>query len=249
MRLITIAPSHYCDKVRLALELAQLDYVEQAHLPVFHAPFVRRASGTRTTPVLITPEGALTDSTQILKHLQTLAASAWRPYPEDGPRRAEVERLEDLFDERLGPATRRLAYAHLLPDRDLALSVLRQGAPAWQLKALTLLYPAFAQLLKRGLVLNDQGVRRSLGRVDEVFDEVDALLSDGRAYLVADRLTAADVTFAALAAPVLGPDQYHVRLPAMERLPAPMQALMARYRARAAGRWAMALYAQLRPAP
>ncbi len=65
-RLVTISFSHYCDKARWALDHAGLAYREEAHLPGFHAPAVARAGGTRTTPVLVTDEGVLPDSKDIL---------------------------------------------------------------------------------------------------------------------------------------------------------------------------------------
>jgi len=36
MRLITIPMSHYCEKARWALSHAGVDFVEEAHLQVFH---------------------------------------------------------------------------------------------------------------------------------------------------------------------------------------------------------------------
>jgi len=55
-----------------------------------------------------------------------------------------------------------------------------------------------------GMGINEEGRAVAMRRIKEVFAEVEALLSDGRKYLTGASFTAADLTFAALAAPALG---------------------------------------------
>ena len=77
-------------------------------------------------------------------------------------------------------------------------------------------WPVVARFAKRRLDIT-AGVERDDERVvwDE-FDFVGELLADGRPYLCGDRFTAADLTFAALAAPMVVPPEYTVRLPQPE---------------------------------
>ena len=49
-RLITIGPSHYCEKARWALERAGIEYVEHAHAPILHYAATLVLRGQRTTP-------------------------------------------------------------------------------------------------------------------------------------------------------------------------------------------------------
>ena len=55
------------------------------------------------------------------------------------------------------------------------------------------------------------------------FDAIAARLADGRPYLTGDRFTAADLTFACLAAAVVLPPEYGVALPQPEALPGPVR--------------------------
>src|SRR5262245_13279100 len=119
-RLITIAISHYCEKARWALDRLDIEYQEEAHLPFFHIPAVKRQRGRRSTPVLVSAAGVFPDSTQILGYLDRYASPSGRLYPDDSSWR-EVSELEEHFDEGLGVEARRFVYHYLLPSRDLVL--------------------------------------------------------------------------------------------------------------------------------
>ena len=64
--------------------------------------------------------------------------------------------------------------------------------------------------------------------------------------MVGDRLTAADLTFAALAAPVLFPVSYRAAYPALDDVPAAMRDEILRLRDTDAGRFALRLFSQER---
>ena len=63
--------------------------------------------------------------------------------------------------------------------------------------------PILVPLIRTAFRITPDSAERSRQRVHEVFREVDKYLRDGRRFLVGDRFTAADLTFAALASPVL----------------------------------------------
>jgi len=245
-RLITIPFSHFCEKARWALDRAGVRYTEEGHLPVFHARAVRRAGGARQVPVLVTDEGVINDSTQIVAWADARGDAARRLFPEDPALRADVSRWEDRFDEELGPHARRWGYGKILPDRAFTTAQMRKNVPAWEHAALRLSYPIAASLLRRGLKATDAGVARSEAKLRALFDEVSATLGDGRRYLAGDRLTAADVAFASLAGPVLLPDGYAAWLFSYDEAPRTMRPLVDALRVTPAGRHALRVYAEER---
>ncbi len=252
-RLIIIPPSHYCEKASWALRLAGVPYTQEAHAPLLHAPAVKRAGGGRSTPVLVTPEGVLKDSEEILAWLEERPEAAWRPYggaAVSGEERAAARGWEERLGRDLGPHTRRFAYFHILPlPRPLSLECVIDGAPAWERRWARLAWPLIRWVMRRSMRIDAAGAARSRERIDSCFEEVAADLAanpdGGGERLVGRLLTAADLTFATLAAPVLLAPGYGARLPPEEQLPAALRAEVARYRAHPAGRYALRVYEEL----
>lgn len=241
-RLITIPPSHYCEKARWALEKSGIPYREEGHPPLLHRLATKFAKGGRTTPVLVTGDRVLADSTDILEFIHVEHAEGWRPYPLDSQRRVEAEELEELFDTRLGPHTRRLAYYHLLQDNRLFMKTVLAGVGNVERLVFRASAPLIKKLMRVGMRIDDEGAERSLGYVRTVFDTVDELLSDGRSYLVGKTFSAADLTFAALAAPVLLPRDYGSPLPSLDEVPPELLAQIEEFRSSPAGAFALRVY-------
>jgi glutathione S-transferase len=238
-RLITIPISHYCEKARWALERAGLPYREEPHLQAIHWAHVWRAGRGRTAPVLVTEEVVLTESADILRWVD--ARSELRLYP------PEAAALEARFDDELGPHGRRWMYHRILARPDLVRAYGATGVPRWERAALPPFLPLVKRVINRYLDVDDVTAAESRERVRAVFDQVGARLADGRRYLVGDSFTAADLTFAALAASVLVPSRYGVPLPPVEGLPEPFASEVRAMREHPAGRFALRLYDQERP--
>jgi len=248
LRLVTIPISHYCEKARWALERADMPYREERHIQGVHQVAARRAGGGKTVPVLVTDDGAIGESQEILEWIDERTPAELRLFPTEPSARAEVQSLCKRLDEQFGPQGRRLMYVHMLPARKLVLSFNNQGVPRWE-----------DQALRHGWTVIQHFVKRELGIVpgveveDEaaVFRELDhvaGLLSDGRPYLCGERFSAADLTFAALSAPVIIPSVYGVSLPQPEVMPAQLAAIVERAREHPAGRFALTLFANHRRA-
>lgn len=194
-------------------------------------------------PALITDGRGVGGSARILRELDGRAAPERRLYPADPERRTQVEELEDLFDRQLGPATRRIAYSHLLPHRREVLDLLSHGVPAWERHLVRLLWPFLRSFLRRGLRIDAAGVERSRARVHELFELVASRLTGP--FLVGDRFSAADLTFAALSAGVLAPPEYGAPV-VLPQLTASQHTEIEGFRAHPAGQFALRLYRQER---
>ena len=248
MRLLTIPISHYCERARWALEHAGIGYEEEQHLQMFHARHARRVTGGSTSlPVLVTDEGqVLSDSRDILRFADQHRVRGRSLYPSDSAALDEVRALEDVYALDLGVESRRLMYFHFLDWGRPALRFNAASAPAWERWTLRVGFPVAASVLRRFLDVREETATRAHARVLEVFDEVAERLGDGRPYLVGDRFTAADLTFAALAAAVVVPEGYGVELPQPPDLPPGIRALVEGFREHPAGAFALRVFREHR---
>ena len=240
--LITISFSHYCEKARWALDRCGIAFEERANLPLFAYLATYRASRTKTVPILVAGDTTLTDSTEIVAWCD--ARKPGTLLPADPAQRGEALALEDDFDRDLGPATRRWGYAQLI-DEPRVVPYLGSRVPRWQAVGLKVARPVAMGMIKRGLDITPDGVARSLAKIEDSFARVTGLLADGRRYLVGDRFTVADLTFAALAAPVLLPDQLDVGLPPYEMF-GDARAQIDTWRATPAGAFAQRMFKEER---
>jgi glutathione S-transferase len=237
--LVTIPISHYCEKARWALDRAGVAYEERRHLPALHRVAVRRAGGGLTAPVLVCPEGeVLRESAQIVIWADARAAS-----PEARIDLApEAKALADDYDERLGPATRLWVYHQMFDHPHLVAEAMTDGVPGWQRHAFRVGNKALGKVIARVLVINDDTAVEAERTFRDVFASADALLADGRPYLAGERFSIADLTFAALAAPLIAPPKYGVTLPPVEQLPPGMVAVVREHRETPAGRHALRMF-------
>jgi glutathione S-transferase len=242
-RLITIPISHFCEKARWALHRAGLDYREERHIQGVHQLAAKRAGGGITTPVLVADEGVFGESEDILRYADTHLPAERRLFPEDDE---EIVALSRWLDGGLGPDGRRVMYAHMLEQRGLMLDVNNQGVPAWEDRMLRATFPAVSGYVKKALGVTPTTIADDEPRVWAAFDAIGERLADGRPYLFGERFSAADLTFAALAAPAICPAEYTVRLPQLEELPSELADVIERFRLHPAGSFALRLFREER---
>jgi len=244
--LITIPISHYCEKARWALDRAGIAYLERAHLQVIHWIPVTRAGGRKTAPVLIWGDRVFADSADIVDEASAKAPPNCSLFPDDPTEAAEVRTLQSDFDAHLGPEGRRWMYNALRGNRDIAVAYGCTGVPAWQRRALPFAYPLAARIIDRYLDVTPATAARSEAEVRAIFDAVAERLDDRRPYLCGERFSAADLTFASLAAPMLMPPEYGVPLPQPEELPPAMAATVRELREHPAGVHALKMFREER---
>lgn len=211
-----------------------------------HIAAAKRAGGGRSTPVLKTPEGSFGDSTAILQYADDHGPPQLRLYPRDEQSRTEVMTLEDRFDAVLGPESRRWLYYEVFKDARRFSSYNLAGVPAWERRIFPFVLAPAKAVIRSRLDISPATATASLRLVNEELDFVAGLLADGRRYLVGDRFSAADLTFAALSAPLVAPIQYGTQLPQPDVMRASMSKLVRAWREHPAGVFALRMFAQER---
>jgi len=229
--------SHYNEKARWALDWKRLPHRRQALLPGPHLPRVWWLTGQTKVPVLQIDGETVADSTRIIGALER-RHPAPPLYPDDPAARARALALEDFFDEDLGPHVRRVGFHHLLPNTEKAIATLTVGESSTTRLLYGAVFPAVRTVMKRNLEIDAAHTEESRAKVTAALERVEAEL-DGRWYLVGDRFTVADLTAAALLAPLLRPPEFPYPLPPLEPSLADWRAALVD---RPAFRWAAEMY-------
>lgn len=234
--LITIPISHFCEKARWALDRAGIAYDERRYLPAVHRAALRRHRAL-TTPVLICDDaGTLRESADIVAYADARGGRIACDDP-------EARGLADAYDERLGPATRLWIYHALLARPDLTTRSMTAGVSAWQKAFWRVGFKPIGVAVTKVLKIDDRSAREAEQTFRAIFADVDERLADGRPYLAGDTFSIADLTFAALAAPLIAPPQYAVPLPAVDDLPPHVADVVREHRASPAGQHALKMFA------
>ena len=245
-RLITIAVSHYCEKARWALEWLKIPYVEESHVPIFHRLATRRY-GTKGVPVLITATGVFKDSTDILHHIDGISQAQQHLYPTDPKLRQEVEQLEELFDSKLGVHIRRWGYYYRVDDREAMREMWCEGASRIEKVGFDFAFPLMSRIVRRVYNVSAANAASSLQEIKQIFELVgDHLADDKRGYLVGESFSAADLTFAALAAPILRPKNHHITKFLRKEIDPQMAEVVLELRQTKAGKYALRQYREHR---
>ncbi len=243
-KFITLPVSHYCEKSRWAMDAVGMPYQEIAQAPAFHRSLTRKYGGT-TVPVLAHDGKNVHESAAINQYVDALVGGH-QLYSQDSQQRAEIIALEEKFDADLGTSVRQWAYAFLINEPKLLRQVWAARVPFWQACLVPIIVPKAQKLIRKMYRITDNAAEQSLQQIDAIFCDVEHQLSDGRDFLVANQFSAADIAFAALAAPILLPSKCQATMPTIDQIPAPMRLIVEQYRARPAGLYAMNVYAKKR---
>ena len=234
MRLYTFPISHYSEKARWALDYKSVDYDPVHLLPGPHVLTIKRLAKHTTVPVLSDGDVHVQGSSEIIDYVeQRFPKKPLTPTDHDEARRARE--LCDLADHEIGGPLRRILYDSLIRDGDTVKHLWTQHGPAWGKLFYAVAYPALARAVRRRYALKPDTRRRFL----DAIEKFDAAL-EGREFLAADAFGRADLTLAALLAPLITPPEHPLTWP--DRVPPEPVELADRIRDSATWRHAERMY-------
>ncbi len=241
--LYTFAMSHYSEKIRWLLDHEGIPYREVCMTPVFHmAPALSKGGrGQTTLPVLETPVATIQDSPRIIDWLAAQHAPL-RSLPQ--AQAAQIREVERRFNA-MGKDVARFLYHQIFGKADeMVIRLWIEYATPLQAKIIRAAYPLIRWGFKRKLKIHGAHIQRAEQRIADTLDWLDTRLADGRAYLCGDTLTVADITAAALLAPLACPDQHPVYgEPVFQQT---TREALARWHDRPALTWVRRVYAESR---
>ncbi len=205
--------SHYCEKVRWALDYNGIDYQAINLLPGLHAKVCKRLGGTTQVPVLEHGNAIVQGSSKALDYIEQLSEGE-RLREKDKSLALEVQKWEAYADENIGPHVRRIAYHDLLDRPDIVKPFFKKGGPWYGGIYVAAVYPKLATMMRRFMKINDEQVAKSKEALSDALSSIEKQRhsSDGP-YIVGDHFTRADLAYAALTAPFTLVDGYGLEWP------------------------------------
>jgi len=234
--------SHFNEKARWALDFKHIRHERRSLLPGPHLLKIKRMTGQTAVPVLILNGRTIFDSSRIIEALEQ-SHSALPLYPADPAERARALELENFLDEELGPYDRRWMF-HVTLDYPAYVAELFacDASPPARL-AYRVAFPALVPLLKRAMDITPATAEIARQKTLAALDRIERELQPS-GYLVGDRFTVADLTAAALCAPLLMPPEFPYPRPASS--PEPVEQMMASVAGHPAMRWVADIYSRHR---
>jgi glutathione S-transferase len=232
--------SHYCEKVRWALDYKRLDYRTVNLLPGLHMAKATKLSGSSSLPVLVHDGKIIKNSSDIVDYLDAHFPESPLT-PDNQALRQEAMEWEKFADEQIGIMVRAVCYHVLLDHPDMLIPIFTNGGPWYGRFVMPFIYPKLSSAMRNKMKLNQSTSQTALEQLDRAIDKLDAHLQN-RKFLVGDCFTRADLAVASLLAPLCKAEKYGVDWP--KQFPEPLEKISESYSGKTA--WVKRLYADYR---
>lgn len=224
LRLYQFAISHYCEKVRWALDYKNLNYETTNLLPGQHIKTMQKLTkgAGASVPVLVHEGEVIQGSSNILDYLErTFPDNPMTPV--DEPAKAQALAWEKRLDDLAGPAVRCYSYHHFLQRPKIVVPLLAAGTPFYNRILLSLAFSRVNEVMRKWMKINEKTAEQSRKVLEELLAELAEIYSQ-QPFLAGDAFSRADLTAASLFAPLFQPEAYPVPWPKPARIPKEIKA-------------------------
>jgi glutathione S-transferase len=224
--------SHYCEKIRWALDYKGLDYNKINWLPGLHLRSAKKIAPTSNVPILKQGGTIIQGSAQIIDYLDATFPEHALGF-EDPHLNAQAKEWERFADEHIGPHTRRIIYHDLLNYPDLVIPLFAHEGPWYSNFYFKLAYPKLTQIMRKVMKINANDVAASKEALQNALTKLNDMLNSKQGlagepvYLVGNRFSRADLSISALLAPLFLADKYGLNWP--NTWPPELQTLLESY--------------------
>ena len=213
--------SHYCEKVRWALDYKRVPYKKINLIPGTHVSRMLRIAERSEVPVLEHHGEVIQGSAAILDFLDKTFPE--RPLtPADESLAADAREWEARLDSLAGPSVRTFMYHYLLDQPQIIIPMLTAKQPffvPWMFRAG---YRKLSNTMRGWMNINEASAHKAMDDMDRILSDLRKIYANTR-FLVGDSFTRADLAACALFAPLYRPSGYGMKWPALKRIPEEMR--------------------------
>ena len=242
-QLTSVRISPFCELARWVLERQGIVYEEECHAPIWNVPYTKAAANTINVPAVRVPDAAF-QIAEFLNYIDARARANEKLFPADPAQRAEMNAFVHSMLTDLAIAIRLYAYSNMLPN-PMTGGLMTTRSPWWERVIVKVFYPLQKAAMRKVLLITPASTEAARVNILTSFDAISKRIQPG-GYLFGDRITAADLVFAAGTAPITLPPEYDAPFPAFSDSPPPMQATVLAVQATPAGQLALRVYRESR---
>lgn len=236
--------SHFNEKARWALAYKGLAHHREIYLPGPHMPAIRKLSGQTQTPVLQTNSGYIAGSAAIIDHLETSYPDP-PLYPAESPQRQQALQLQQTLDLELGPAVRTALFSALINELSYLCHMFAGHTTTPKRLAYRMTLPLVKGMIAKGNGTDDaDNIARCFERTMAWLDQLQQSLTPS-GYLVGDQFSVADLSAAALLAPIASVTHIDMKRP--DPIPDSVQHVFDQFSEHPTIGWVNQIYQQHRP--
>tara|TARA_R110002072_G_scaffold1598_3_gene13556 strand:+ start:13863 stop:14633 length:771 start_codon:yes stop_codon:yes gene_type:complete len=239
------ASSHFNEKARWALDFKNIPHQRISYLPGPHMGKIKKlTAGTGTSTPVLEAETVIQGSARIIDYLELLQSDP-ALYPTDGDNKSSALAWQSRMDSELGPAVRTVAFSIFVNEPGFLAKTFSIGKSLPVKTAYRAVIPLLTPVISKANGANSiENIERCAECVDQYLTEISKSVQ-ATGYLVGNSFSVADLTAAALLAPLAQLQHPDMRRPSP--IPATMQALTNAYAAHPAIDWVHRIYAEHRP--
>lgn len=232
--------SHFCEIARWALDFKKLQYRKTNLLPGAHIKIITRIAKNSSVPVLQDGDTYVQNSGDIISYLDDKYPK-FPLTPVNSAEKSACLEWERYLHREIGVNLRRFYYHHLLQHPSRMIALWAQNGPFLASLRLRLMYPVLRKKLRAFMDINEQTAASSRLAVIRAIDRLEESHATSE-FLVGGHFTRADLTAAAMLAPMIEPPAYGIDWP--QERPKAVDEFVAQQRERLG--WVADLYARYR---
>jgi len=203
--------SHYCEKVRWALDYKKINHKTVNLLPGLHVMKTKKLAARSSVPILVDDDKVIQGSGEIISYLD-------KDHPEnsltpvDEQLKANALKWEKYVDKEIGIHVRRCCYHILLEHPDIVIKFFAHQGPWYGKPLLRFMFPKLKTKMRDLMDINEETAEASKVALSIAIDKIYNHLQE-HSFLAGNQFSRADLAAASLLAPLRMPEKYGLNWP------------------------------------
>jgi glutathione S-transferase len=225
IKLYQFSISHYCEKIRWALDFKKVEHQIISMVPGLHMNHTKKMGVKSSVPILSDNNKLISGSIEIIDYLDDNFPKN-QLTPINSAAKKEVLEWENYLDKEVGIPVRLCLYNILLDYPEIVKPLFSHNGPWYANLYLFFAFSKIEKIMRRFMNINDKTSIVSQQRLTAAIDRLNEHYKNNE-FLVGHSFSRADLSAASLAAPLTMQKQYGLDWPT--KLPKKLEELMAEF--------------------